>query len=79
MLALYDIPLGRLMGCTVVRDCALRFGGRRRKKGGEMVNRLESSIKPDRMEILVIGDLRVVIGVKIDFQQFSGSSSRFIS
>lgn len=44
-----------------------------------MVNQLESSIIWDRMEILVIGDLRVVIGVKIDFQQFSGSLSRFIS
>jgi len=37
--ALYDIPPGRLISCTVVRDCGTRFG-RRRKKGGEMVNRV---------------------------------------
>ena len=44
-----------------------------------MVNQLEPSTIWDRMEILVIGNLRVVIRVKIDFQQFSGSLSRFIS
>jgi len=63
--ALYDIPLGRLVSCTVVRDCARGLVAEEGKKGEKW------SIECNR--ILVIGDLdlRVVIGVKIDFQQFS--------